>query len=135
MKDEFKVAMMNEFEMKDLGLMKYFLGMEVYQDKDEIFICQEKYAKDMFKKFDMANCKPLSTPIVHGVTLCRDDGAKIVDETLYMSIVGSLIFLTHTRADIAYLVSLVARYMKSRVDFGIHYSFNKFELLGFSDSD
>ena len=44
MNDKFKVAMMNEFEMKDLSIMKYFLGMEVYQSKDEIFICQTKYA-------------------------------------------------------------------------------------------
>ena len=70
MKNEFKVAMMNEFEMKDSGIMKYFLGKKVYQGKDEIFICQEKYAKDMSKKFDMADCKPLSTPIAHGVAFC-----------------------------------------------------------------
>ena len=94
--------MMNEFEMKDLGLMKYFLGMEVYQGKDEICICKIKYANDMLKKFDMANFKPLSTPISHGVALCRYDGADILDETLYRSIVGSLMFLTHTRPDIQF---------------------------------
>jgi hypothetical protein len=111
MKDEFKIAMMNEFEMKDLGLMQYFLGMEVYQNEDEIFICQTKYAKDMLKKFDMVDCKPASTPTAHGIVLCRDDGVEIVDEATYKSIVGSLMFLTHTRPDIAYSVSLVSRYM------------------------
>ena len=96
MKDEFKIAMMNEFEMKDLGLMQYFLGMEVYQNEDEIFICQTKYAKDMLKKCDIVDIKPTSTPTAHGIVLCRDDGAEIVDEATYRSIVGSLMFLTHT---------------------------------------
>jgi hypothetical protein len=55
MKDEFKIAMINEFEMKDLGLMQYFLGMEVSQNEDGIFIFQTKYAKDMLKKIDMVD--------------------------------------------------------------------------------
>lgn len=69
MKDEFKVAMMNEFEMKYLGIMEYFLGMEVYQSENEIFISQIKYAKDILKKIDLVDCKPTSTPIAHGVVL------------------------------------------------------------------
>ena len=84
-------------KMKDLGLMKYFLGMEVYQDKYEKFICQEKHGKDMWKKFDIADCKPLSTPIAHGVVLCKGDDVEIVDEISYRTIAGSLIILTHTR--------------------------------------
>ena len=103
--------MMNEFEMKDLGLMKYFLGMEVYQGKDEIFICQTKYAKDILKKFDMVDSNPSATPSAHGVVLCREDGVEIVDESSYSSIVGSLMFLTHTRPNIIYSVSLVSRYI------------------------
>ena len=70
---------MNEFEMKDRGLVKYFLGMEIYQGKDEIFISQTKYTKDMLKKFYLVDCKPLSTPIAHRVVLCIDDSAKIFD--------------------------------------------------------
>eukprot|EP00253_Pinus_taeda_P010785 PITA_10785 len=111
MNDKFKAAMMNEFEMKDLGIMKYFLGMEVYQSKDDIFIFQTKYAQDMLNKFDMLDCHPSPTPSAHGEVLCRDDGANLVDEKTYRSIVGSLIFLTHTRPDVTYLVSLVSRYM------------------------
>eukprot|EP00253_Pinus_taeda_P011981 PITA_11981 len=154
MNDKFKVAMMNEFEMKDLGIMKYFLGMEVYQSKDEIFICQTKYAQDMLNKFYMLDCHPSPTPSAHGEVLCRDDGANLVDERTYRSIVESLIFLTHTRLDITYLVSLVSRYMtnpskihmkeakrilryvKGILNFGIHYySSEKFNLVRFSDSD
>jgi hypothetical protein len=71
---------MNEFEMKYLGLMEYFMGMEVYQNEDEFFIFQTKYAKDMLNKFYMVDCKPSSTPSAHGIVLCRDDGAQIVDE-------------------------------------------------------
>eukprot|EP00253_Pinus_taeda_P015435 PITA_15435 len=154
MNDKFKAAMMNEFEMKDLGIMKYFLGMEVYQSKDDIFIFQTKYAQDMLNKFDMLDCHPSPTPSAHGEVLCRDDGANLVDEKTYRSIVGSLIFLTHTRPDITYLVSLVSRYMtnpseihmkaakrilryvKGILNFGIHYySSEKFNLVGFSDSN
>jgi len=80
MNDKFKAAMMNEFEMKDLGIMKYFLGMEVYQSKDEIFICHTKYAQDMLNKFDMLDCHPSPTPSAHGEVLCRDDGVDLVDE-------------------------------------------------------
>ena len=95
MNDTFKVAMMNEFEMKDLGIMKYFLGMEVYQIKDEIFICQTKYAHDMLNKFDMLDCNTSPTPSAHGEVLCRDDGVDLVCEKTYRSIVGSLILHIH----------------------------------------
>ena len=110
MKNEFKFAM-SEFEMKYLNLMQYFLGMEVHQGEVEIFICRTKYAKDMLKMFDMVECKPTPTPIVHGVVLCRDNGAKVANETTYKSIVGSLMFLNHPRPDIVYLISLVSKYM------------------------
>ena len=59
--------MMNEFDMKDLGTMIYFLGMEVYQGNNEIFICETKYAHDMLNKFDILDCNPSPTPIAHGV--------------------------------------------------------------------
>jgi hypothetical protein len=111
MKDAFIISMMNEFEMKVLGVMQYFMGMEVYQNEDEIFIFQTKYAKDMLKEFDMVDCKPTSTPTAHGIVLCRDDVAEIADEETYKSIVGSLMLLTHTRLDISYSISLVSRYM------------------------
>ena len=101
MKGEFKFSMMNDFEMKDLILVKYFIGTDVYQSEDEIFIFQTKYAKDMLKKVDKVNCKPTSTPIAHGVVLCRDDGATIVDKKTYRSIVGRLMFLTYTRHDLS----------------------------------
>ena len=61
--DMFKSTMKREFEMKDLGLMKYFLGIEVTQNDKGIFICQIKYAKDILKRFRLINCSLVSTPV------------------------------------------------------------------------
>ncbi len=63
MLDEFKKAMMKEYEMTDLGLMKYFLGIQVRQRKRENFISQEKYIENLLKKFNISNCKPMTTPM------------------------------------------------------------------------
>ena len=130
--------MMVDFNMKDLGLMSYFLGLEVHQTQDEIFVCQSKYARDMLRRFKMDNCTPVATPTAHGEHLCKEDGEQKVDKKQYRSIVGSLMFLTNTRPDLQFSVSLVARYMsdpsavhlkvakrilryvKGTIDFGIH---------------
>lgn len=112
MKDNFKSSTVKEFEISDLGLMQYFLGMGVYQSKDEIFLCQTKYTKDMLKNFDMTNCKLASTPLSQGVVLCRDDGVEKVDGIAYRSVIVSLMFLNHSRPNITYFVSLVSRYME-----------------------
>ena len=61
------------FEMTDLGVMKYFLGMEVMQSCSRIFICQQKYAMDMLKKFKMQDCKPMSTPMTTSEKLSKDN--------------------------------------------------------------
>ncbi|MCH96054.1 reverse transcriptase, partial [Trifolium medium] len=60
--EEFKKAMLKEFKMTDIGLMSYYLGIEVKQKEDEIFISQQKYAKEMLKKFKMDGCMPINTP-------------------------------------------------------------------------
>ena len=109
--DEFKFSMMSEFDMKDLNSLEYCLGMEFHQSEDKFFICETNYVKDMFNKFDMLDCKPNPTPIVHAVVLCIQDGIEMDDDATYKSIVGSLMFLTHTRPNISYLVSIVSRYM------------------------
>lgn len=111
MVQEFKKAMMAEFEMTDLGLMKYFLGIQVRQSKGEIFISQEKYLEGVLKKFQMHNCKPISTPLAISEKLQLNDGAAKADAKIYRSLVGSLIYLTITRADIVYPVSLISRIM------------------------
>jgi hypothetical protein len=66
---EFKQSMMNEFEMTDLGEMKYFLGIEVTQSAGGIFICQKKYAQEVLERFKMDDCNPVKIPIVPGTKL------------------------------------------------------------------
>eukprot|EP01018_Ginkgo_biloba_P000790 Gb_00723 [translate_table: standard] len=94
---EFSVAMKSEFEMTDLGLKNYFLGIEVTQNSDGTFISQEKYANDIFKRFGMQNSKAAITPIAMGVKLSKEDESKKVDSTLYKSLVGSLMYCNKAR--------------------------------------
>ena len=76
---EFKEDMMKTFEMTDLGLMSYFLGIKVSQRDDGIFISQKKYTEDLLKKFKMYECKPVSTPLVMNEKLQKVDGAPEAD--------------------------------------------------------
>jgi hypothetical protein len=71
--DEFNTTMKTKFEVTHLGMMKYFPGIEVNQSKDSIFICQTKYAKDILKRFSMANYKPTVTPIATRKKLSKND--------------------------------------------------------------
>lgn len=109
---EFKKAMTQEFEMTDIGLMSFFLGIEVKQNNEGIFISQEAYAKEILKRFNMNNCKPVSTPIECGVKLSKIGEGQVIDATLFKSMVGSLRYLTCTRPNILYSVGLVSRYME-----------------------
>jgi len=109
--EEFKQEMMNVFEMTDLGLMTYFLGMEVKQSQNEVFICQKKYAKEILKKFQMEECKATSTPMNQKEKLSKNDGADKVDEGYFRSMIGCLMYLTTTRPDILFVVSLLSRFM------------------------
>ena len=98
--EEFKRTMTREFEMTDLGLLKFFLGLEVKQGETGIFISQEKYAKEILKKYKMENCNPVSTPMEPGAKLSKYDGGERVDTSRYRSLVGSLRYLTCTRPDL-----------------------------------
>jgi hypothetical protein len=73
----------SEFEMKDLGLMHYFLGLEVWQIPEEIFLIQGKYVVEILKRFDMMDCKSMSTPMEMNLKLLADTSSEIVDVTLY----------------------------------------------------
>ena len=77
--EEFKGTMTQEFEMTDLGPMKYFLGLEVRQEETGIFISQEKYAKDILERFKMDSCNPISTPMEPGAKLSKFDGGERVE--------------------------------------------------------
>ncbi|KAL5857265.1 hypothetical protein ACOSQ3_004723 [Xanthoceras sorbifolium] len=134
--------------------MAYYLGIEVKQKEEGIFISQENYAKEILKKFKMDNCKPINTPTECGIKLSKHGEGESIDPTFFKSLVGSLRYLTCTRPDILYAVGLVSRYMenpttthfkaakrilryiKGTIDFGLFYSIsNYYKLVGYSDSD
>ncbi|KAG6489096.1 hypothetical protein ZIOFF_050354 [Zingiber officinale] len=103
---EFKDVMTKEFEMTDIGLMAYYLGIEVNQREDGSFISQAGYAREILKKFRMNNSKSINTPVECGVKLSKHDEEEKVDPTFFKSLVGSLRYLTCTRPDILYAVGL-----------------------------
>ncbi|XP_026445445.1 uncharacterized protein LOC113346062 [Papaver somniferum] len=87
--EEFKKTMTREFEMTDIGLMSYYLGLEVKQQENGIFISQEGYAKEILKRFKMEECNPAITPVECGIKLSKIDEGEKVNPTLYKSLVGS----------------------------------------------
>nr|KYP72520.1 hypothetical protein KK1_005110 [Cajanus cajan] len=111
--DEFKKSMMNEFEMNDLGMMHYFLGIEIVQSESGIFLSQKKYVGEILKIFHIHDCNFANTPVECGFKLFKDHEGKKINSTLYKQIVGSLMYLTATRLDIMYSVSLISRYMEN----------------------
>ncbi|KAF2310020.1 hypothetical protein GH714_006271 [Hevea brasiliensis] len=110
--EKFKESMMVEFDMSDLGLMHYFLSIEVKQSTTGIFISQKKYAQEILERFQMKNCNFVSTPMEMGLKLVKEPDGRKVDSTLDKQIVGSLMYLTTTRPAILHAVSLINRYME-----------------------
>ncbi|CAH9103290.1 unnamed protein product, partial [Cuscuta epithymum] len=110
-KQDFKSSMKQKFEMTDLGVLQYFLGLEVKQKKEGTFLCQRKYAMDLLKRFHMENCEIAKTPMNTNEKLQKCDGTEKASERSFRSLVGGLNYLTHTRPDIAHSVSVVSRYM------------------------
>ncbi|XP_022741903.1 uncharacterized protein LOC111293435 [Durio zibethinus] len=105
-----------------MGEMSYFLGMEIHQDQQGIFICQRKYANEILNKFGMENCKPVNTPLAQNEKLIKENGANKADGSIYRSLVGCLLYLTTTRPDI--------------IELGIRFKKNESSrLVGFTDSD
>ena len=110
---ECKRELISEFEMKDLGLMHYFLRLEVWQKPNEIFLSEGKYAVEILKRFGMMNCKSVSTPMVANLKKLHDSdsGSDLVDPTMYRQLDGSLMYLTHTRPDMQFVVSALSQFM------------------------
>ena len=100
-----------EFEMKDLGQLKYFLDIEVLRSQRGIFISQRKYILDLLVETGMVDSKPAETPIIvhHGLQMI--EGEKLVDRGQYQRMVGKLIYLAYTQPDIAYAVGVVSRFL------------------------
>ena len=108
--EEIKIKLSQQFEMKDLGHLHYCLGLEVWRENGKTLITQSKYTKVVLKRFNMNTCKPISTPLEQNVKLSNNDDSKEVDGTLYRQSVGSLNYLTTTRSDIAYSVSILSQF-------------------------
>lgn len=102
-----------EFEIKDLGLLKYFLGMEIARSKAGIAVTQRKYIIDLLKEVGMLGCKPSEVPVEPNFKLKTTGSGERVDKERYQRLVGKLIYLSHTRPDIAFSVSMVSQHMHS----------------------
>ncbi|RVW69235.1 Retrovirus-related Pol polyprotein from transposon TNT 1-94 [Vitis vinifera] len=107
---DFSKEMKSEFEMSMVGELTYFLGFQVKQLKDGIFLSQSKYARELVKNFGLESTKHFRTPMPTNLKLSKDESGKGVEETLYRSMIGSLLYLTASRPDIAFSVGVCARY-------------------------
>ena len=96
--------------MTDLELMHYYLGIEVWQEPDYIFISQSKYIGEILKAFGMTECKSVGMPMEVELKLSTEDASPLVDERLYRKLVGTLIFLCNTRPDSSFAVGVVSRF-------------------------
>ncbi|KAM2975746.1 hypothetical protein FF1_001874 [Malus domestica] len=101
------------FSMKDLGPLHYFLGMEVTRTASGFHLAQDKYIKDLLKRTNMADCKPIHTPSSPGRRLFLHDGEPLSNATEFRSVVGALQYLLFTRPDIAFSVNQVCQFMHS----------------------
>ncbi|GJX42111.1 putative ribonuclease H-like domain-containing protein, partial [Tanacetum coccineum] len=151
---EFEVLMKGEFEMSAMGELTFFLGLQVKQQPDGIFISQDKYVQDMLRKFDMESVRPATTPYEAAKPKSKDEPDDAVNVHLYRSMIGSLMYLTASRPDIMFAVSACSRhqvtpltsnlnavkkifkYLKGQPKLGLWYPRDSpFVLEAYSDSD
>ncbi|GJW65858.1 putative ribonuclease H-like domain-containing protein [Tanacetum coccineum] len=146
--------MKSRFQMSSMGELTFFLGLQVKQKEDGIFISQDKYVAEILKKFDFVSVKTASTPIETQKPLVKDEEASDVDVHLYRSMIGSLMYLTASRPDIMFAVCAcsrfqvtpktshlsavkrIFRYLKGKPKLGLWYPrVSSFDLEAYSDSD
>ncbi|GAA0159517.1 transmembrane signal receptor [Lithospermum erythrorhizon] len=151
---QFVQQMKSEFEMSMVDELSYFLGFQVKQMNNRIFISQSKYAKNLVKKFRLENSKSKRTLAATHVKVGKDVDGSSVDISNYKSMIGSLLYLTASRLDIAYSVGICARfqadpkeshlnqvkiiikYVNGTEEYGLLYTFDTNSMLvGFCDTD
>ncbi|KAK3147062.1 hypothetical protein QOZ80_3BG0277590 [Eleusine coracana subsp. coracana] len=151
----FKGEMKTLFRMSDLGVLSYYLGIEVRQGRHGIELRQTAYAKKILEKAGMGTCNPCATPMEVRLKLSKQSSSPAVDATEYRSLIGSLRYLMNTRPDMAFAVGYLSRFMEDprqehmaaikhllryvagTIDYGLSYSGGDIELqlVGYSDSD
>ncbi|XP_038889313.1 uncharacterized mitochondrial protein AtMg00810-like [Benincasa hispida] len=111
--DKLKQKMAEEFGIKDLGNLRYFLGMEVARSKEGISVSKRKYTLDLLREIGMTRCKPTDTPVEVNNNLVESVDDIPVNKKRYQRLLGKLIYLSHTRLDISYAISLVSQFIQS----------------------
>ncbi|GJZ82592.1 putative ribonuclease H-like domain-containing protein [Tanacetum coccineum] len=151
---DFEQIMHKRFQMSSMGELTFFLGLQVKQKEDGIFISQDKYVGEILKKFGFSSIRTASTPMETNKALTKDEDGEDVDVHLYRSMIGSLMYLTSSRPDIMFsvcacsrfqvqpkvshlnAVKRIFRYLKGRPNLGLWYPKDSpFILEAFSDSD
>ncbi|GJY03955.1 putative ribonuclease H-like domain-containing protein [Tanacetum coccineum] len=151
---EFEKMMHKKFQMSSMGELTFFLGLQVKQKEDGIFISQDKYVTEILKKFGFTDVKTASTPMETQKPLLKDEDGEEVDVHLYRSMIGSLMYLTSSRPDIMFAVCACARYqvnpkvshlhavkrifryLKGQPKLGLWYPKDSpFDLVAYTDSD
>jgi hypothetical protein len=152
--EEFSRIMIQKFKMSMMGELMYFLGFQIKQLQEGTFICQTKYIQDILKKFGMKNAKPIKTPMGTNGHLNLDTGGKPVDQKVYRSMIGSLLYLCDSRSDIMLSICMCARFQANPKEihlkavkrimrylvytpkFGLWYpKGSTFDLIEYSDTD
>src|SRR4051812_36553978 len=151
--DEFAYMMSEEYQMSMMGELKFFLGLQIRQQHNGIFISQVKYLKECLKKFGMQDCKGIKTPMPTNGHLGPDENGEDYDQKVYRSMIGSLLYLCASRPDIMLSLSMCARYQAAPKEshhqavkrilrlahtptLGLWYPRGtKLDLVGYSDSD
>jgi len=140
--------------MSMMGELKFFLGIQVNQFKDGVYVHQTKYTKELLKKFKFEDCKVMNTPMHPTCILSKEDTGTKVDQKLYKGMIGSLLYLTASRPNILFSVCLCARfqsdpreshltavkrifrYMKGTTNLGLLYRKSlDYKLVGFCNAD
>ncbi|GJZ46749.1 putative ribonuclease H-like domain-containing protein, partial [Tanacetum coccineum] len=151
---KFNKMMHKKFQMSSIGELTFFLGLQVKQKEDGIFISQDKYVTEILKKFGFTNIKTASTPMETQNPLLKDEDGEEVDVHLYRSMIGSLMYLTSSRLDIMftmcacvryqvnpkvshlYVVKRIFRYLKGQHKLGLWYPKDSpFDLVAYTDCD
>ena len=110
---KFADLMSAEFEMSMMGELNFFLGLQIKQTANGIFIHQQKYIKELLKKYGLDSAKTNHTPMATNIRLDEDSNGINVDQTMYRGMIGSLLYLTASRPDISFSVGLCARFQSN----------------------